>query len=76
MLLKLIIPVTEQLYIRNKTSGPEHVPCLQVLLYKKLSQFIADSEAFVTEQEADTDTLLVSIPHDRSLDGVATAMSQ
>ena len=33
MLLKSIIPVTEQLYIRNKTSGPEHVPCLQVLLY-------------------------------------------
>ena len=44
--------------------------------YNKLGQFIADSEAFVTEQEADTDTLLVSIPHDRSLDGVATAMSQ
>ena len=44
--------------------------------YKKLSQFIADSEEFVTEQEADTDTLLVSMPHDRSLDGGATAMSQ
>ena len=55
MLLKLIIPVTEQLYIRNKTSGPEHVPCLQVLLYHQARESLAKLLPMIAIIEARTD---------------------